>query len=94
MELFWLAVSTIAIGVFGCVAWFWGSNLILDRIYPPRGPNAGDNIRKANQIRPWLFLGPAMLFLGVYLVFPILDSLWRSLHNAGGTEFVGLSNYA
>ena len=51
MELFWLAISTILIGVFGCVAWFWGSNLILDRIYPPRGPNTGDNIRKAGQIR-------------------------------------------
>lgn len=94
MELFWLAIGTIAIGVFGCVAWFWGSNLILDRIYPPRGRNAGDNIRKAGQIRPWLFLGPAILFLGVYLVYPIFDSLWRSLHNARGSEFVGLSNYA
>ena len=94
MELFWLAVSTIAIGVFGCVAWFWGSNWILDRIYSPRGPNAGDNIRKANQIRPWLFMGPAILFLGVYLVYPIFDSLWRSVHNARGTDFVGGSNYA
>ena len=53
MELLWLAVSTIAIGVFGCVAWFWGSNWLLDRIYPPRGAQAGDNIRRANQIRPW-----------------------------------------
>lgn len=94
MELFWLAIGTILIGVFGCVAWFWGSNWILDRIFPPRGPNAGDNIRKANQIRPWLFLGPAILFLGVYLVYPIFDSLWRSLHDARGSEFVGLSNYA
>ena len=94
MELFWLAIGTIVVGVFGCVAWFWGSNWVLDRIYPPRGPNAGDNIRKANQIRPWLFLGPAILFLGVYLVYPIFDSLWRSMHNARGSEFVGLSNYA
>ena len=94
MELFWLAFSTILIGVFGCVAWFWGSNWILDRIYPPRGPDAGDNIRKASQIRPWLFLGPAILFLGVYLVYPIFDSLWRSVHNARGTDFVGGSNYA
>ena len=93
MELFWLAFSTIIVGVFGCVAWFWGSNLILDRIYPPRGPDAGSNIRKANQIRPWLFLGPAILFLSLYLVYPVLDSLWRSLHNANGSRFVGLGNY-
>ena len=94
MDLFWLAIGTIAVGVFGCVAWFWGSNWVLDRIYPARGPKAGDNIRRAGQIRPWLFLGPAILFLGLYLVYPIFDSLWRSLHNARGSEFVGLSNYA
>jgi alpha-glucoside transport system permease protein len=93
MELFWLAISTIAIGVFGCVAWFWGSNMILDMIYPPRGGNAGDNIRKANQIRPWLFLGPAILFLAMYLVYPVIDSFWRSIHNSSGTKFVGAANY-
>jgi alpha-glucoside transport system permease protein len=93
MELLWLAVSTIAIGVFGCVAWFWGSNWLLDRIYPPRGAQAGDNIRRANQIRPWLFLGPAILFLTTYLVYPVLDSFWRSLFNSNGSEFVGLDNY-
>ena len=93
MELLWLAVSTIAIGVFGCVAWFWGSNWLLDRIYPPRGAQAGDNIRRANQIRPWLFLGPAILFLTTYLVYPVLDSFWRSLFNSNGSQFVGLENY-
>ncbi len=93
MELLWLAVSTIVIGVFGCVAWFWGSNWLLDRIFPPRGAQAGDNIRRAGQIRPWLFLGPAILFLGTYLVYPVLDSLWRSLFNSNGSQFVGLDNY-
>ncbi|WP_411837960.1 carbohydrate ABC transporter permease [Paracoccus sp. ME4] len=93
MELLWLAVSTIAIGVFGCVAWFWGSNWLLDRIFPPRGPQAGDNIRRANQIRPWLFLGPAILFLTTYLVYPVIDSFWSSLFNANGSRFVGADNY-
>ena len=93
MDLLWLAASTIVIGVFGCVAWFWGSNWVLDAIYPPRGPNAGDNIRRANVIRPWLFLGPAILFLSLYLVYPVLGSFWASLHNASGSEFVGANNY-
>ena len=31
MELLWLAVSTIAIGVFGCVAWFWKKDGIKKR---------------------------------------------------------------
>ena len=54
---------------------------------------AGDNIRRANQIRPWLFLGPAILFLTTYLVYPVLDSFWRSLFNSNGSQFVGLDNY-
>lgn len=93
MDLFWLAAGTIVTGVFGCVAWFWGSNMILDMLFPPRGANAAANIRKSSAIRPWLFLGPAVLFLGVYLVYPIIDSLWRSLHNSNGSRFVGGANY-
>lgn len=94
MELLLLAVGTIAVGVLGCMAWFWGSNFVLDQLLPPRGPNAGDNIRRAGLIRPWLFLGPAILFLGVYLVYPVLNSIWLSLFNANSSEFVGPSNYS
>ncbi|MUL44167.1 ABC transporter permease subunit [Streptomonospora sp. PA3] len=46
---------------------------------------------------PWLalfFLLPALLFLGIYVVYPILFSVYRSLWDAPGTEFVGLDNYA
>ncbi|MBA4492162.1 sugar ABC transporter permease [Paracoccus sp. S1E-3] len=94
MELLLLAVGTIAVGVLGCMAWFWGSNFVLDQLLPPRGPKAGDNIRRAGLIRPWLFLGPAILFLGVYLVYPVLNSIWLSMFNGSSTEYVGGSNYA
>lgn len=94
MELFLLAIGTIAVGVLGCVAWFWGSNTLLDIIFPPRGPNAGENIRKAGIIRPWLFLGPAIIFLSIYLVYPVINSVWLSLNNSSSTQFVGAYNYA
>lgn len=45
---------------------------------------------------PWLalfFLLPALLFLGIYVVYPILFSVYRSLWDAAGMEFVGLDNY-
>ena len=93
MELFLLAIGTIAAGVLGCVAWFWGSNYVLDLIFPPRGPNAGANIARASVIRPWLFLGPAILFLGVYLVYPVLNSVWLSLNDGSSRNFLGLDNY-
>ncbi|AMY68544.1 carbohydrate ABC transporter permease [Frigidibacter mobilis] len=93
MEQLALASATIVIGIFGCVAWFWGSNWLLDRALPPRGPHAGRNIGRASRVRPWLFLGPALLVLCVYLVWPVFLSIWLSLHDASGQRFVGLGNW-
>ena len=85
---------TILIGVGGCLLYFWGSNLVLDKvIFPAKGANAGQNINRANQVRPWLFLLPAILALGLYLVYPVVASFWRSLFNRSGSDFVGLDNY-
>jgi alpha-glucoside transport system permease protein len=45
---------------------------------------------------PWLalvFLLPALLFLGAYMLYPILFSIYRSLWDALGTQFVGAQNY-
>ena len=89
------AVLTILFGVGGCVAYFYASNLILDKVlFPARGPRAGRNIARANMIRPWLFLMPAMIALGLYLAYPVFATLWLSLHDRFGDNFVGLSNYA
>ena len=87
-------ILTILIGVGGCVAYFFLSNLLLDRvIFPARGPNPGRNINRANLVRPWLFVLPAVLALGLYLVYPVVGSLWRSLFDRTGSDFVGLGNY-
>ena len=86
---------TILVGVFGCVAYFWAANLVLDRvIFPARGPNAGRNINRASAVRPWLFLFPALAALSLYLVYPVAGSLVRSMYNRSGQDFVGLDNYA
>ena len=86
---------TILIGVGGCVAYFYFSNQFLDKVLcPARGPNAGRNINRANLIRPWLFLFPALFALGLYLAYPVIETLRLSLtdRDAGGA-FVGLANY-
>ncbi|SPJ25924.1 carbohydrate ABC transporter permease [Palleronia abyssalis] len=85
---------TILIGVGGCVGYFYLSNLILDRfIFPAKGENIGRNINRANAVRPWLFLFPAMFVLGLYLVYPVVGSFVRSLYGRNPNEFVGLGNY-
>jgi alpha-glucoside transport system permease protein len=91
------AVLTIAIGVGGCIGYFFASNLLIDKvIFPAKGPHAGRNITRANLIRPWLFLLPAIIALGLYLAYPVFATFWLSLHQqrAGNvSEFVGLANY-
>src|SRR5690606_29368104 len=86
---------TIVLGVGGCLAYFWLSNQFLDRVlFPARGPNAGRNINRANQIRPWLFLFPAIFALGLYLAYPVFETLrlFFTDRSAGGA-FVGFDNY-
>ena len=39
--------------------------------------------------------GPALAFLGVFLVYPTLGTIVRSFENKAGTaSFIGLDNYA
>ena len=86
---------TIIVGVSVCVGYFYFSNQFLDKVlYPAKGPKAGHNINRANQIRPWLFLFPAMVALGLYLAYPVFETLRLSLtdRDAGGA-FVGFDNY-
>jgi len=39
------------------------------------------------------FLAPAAIFLGVWIVYPTLTTIWRSFFDESGDEFVGLQNY-
>ncbi len=93
MDVIVYAIVTMVIGVAACAGYFYGTNALLDRIYPDSGENAASNISRANAIRPWLFLAPAMLILGLYLVYPLFNSLVLSFYDARGENWVGLDNY-
>ncbi len=86
---------TIVIGVGGCIGYFYFANQFLDKVlFPPRGENAGRNINRANAIRPWIFLFPAMFALGLYLAYPVFETLRLSLTDRDqGGAFVGFANY-
>src|SRR3954462_8102278 len=75
---------------------------------PPRGPRprlpggpagAGRNFSAwANRHRKWLFAAPAMIFVGVLIVFPLAWTLYLSLTDSQGsvrakTDFIGFENY-
>ena len=45
-------------------------------------------------LRPFVFVGPAIVILLFYIVFPAIRTIFLSFMNRTSTEFVGLRNYA
>ncbi len=89
------ALIAIAIALGGTVAYFWGTNWLLDKFLSTERSSGDeitlrDNLR--SQIRPWLFLFPALLFLTVYLVYPVIETFRLSFFDKNGV-FIGFGNY-
>ncbi len=93
MQQILIALVTMGVGIAGCIAYFWGSNFLLDVIFPAYGKNATHNLRRSSAIRPWLFMGPVIIILTIYLVYPVVNSIYLSFHGSSGEEFIGLDNY-
>jgi alpha-glucoside transport system permease protein len=96
MDQLYSSILIMLLGVAGCAFYFLGSNWVLTIIFPVRNVSTAvmaKNISRAAAVRPWLFLFPALFFLFLYLVYPVFDSVWLSLHDRAGDEFVGAANY-
>ncbi len=50
-------------------------------------------LQKRLGIRPWLYIGPALLLLTAFLVYPSIDTFRRSLLGPDSEKSVGLTNY-
>lgn len=77
------ALLAIVIGSVGIIAIFYALNLLVERL------------PKAWRLRllPWVYVGPSVLLLGAFLVFPALRTLYISFFGNQSEEFVGLQNY-
>ncbi|PKF80703.1 sugar ABC transporter permease [Vibrio sp. vnigr-6D03] len=66
-------------------------------IYPRNGmPSAKRKRSTLRRYTPWLFLLPAMAIFLVYVIYPIIDSIWLSFFEwdgLGEKTWVGLGNY-
>lgn len=78
-----IAVVAIIWGVGGVALLYTVSNLLVEGI--------GGQWRA--RIQPFLFVGPAIAILAWYLAIPTIRTLWASLFDANGVNFVGLNNY-
>ena len=79
-----IAVVALTIGIGGVWGMFYAGNGVVDAL--PR--------RLRDAVRPWLFVGPAILIAGIYIVFPAVRTIWISFFDRTSREFVGLANYA
>jgi alpha-glucoside transport system permease protein len=91
------AAFAIAVALAGLFAYFWGTNWLLDKYLASDARTEGDVITRRDslksKIRPWLFMFPALLFLSVYLVFPVIETFRLSFFDNSGRRFIGLANY-
>lgn len=73
----------VAAGVGGIAAWFLATEFLL-RFLPDR---------LQTRLRPWLYIAPAVLILGAYLVYPSLNTVYLSVFDKRSEVFVGWENY-
>ncbi|OWO93842.1 alpha-glucoside ABC transporter permease [Rhizobium esperanzae] len=90
------ALGVVVAAVVACSAYFYFSNKILDFALPVKDGDiraASRNLNRRAVIRPWLFLGPALFLLFVYLVYPVVATFILSFYDRTGQQFVGVANY-
>ena len=73
----------IAVGVGGVFTLYWAMNKAVD-LFPAR-------IREG--VRPYVFVGPCLVILAVFLVYPVINTLLISFKDLNGQEWVGVDNF-
>jgi alpha-glucoside transport system permease protein len=76
-------VVALVVGILGVWALFWGMDQLVNLL--PR--------RAATAVRPFAFVGPAIVLLGFYLVYPAVNTAILSLQDARSKSFIGFDNY-
>jgi len=77
------ALIAIVGGIGGAMLLYWILNKLAESL---KG-------RWEDRIKPWMFAGPAILAIGVYLIYPAIVTIQYSFANADSSEYIGLRNY-
>ncbi|WP_411284631.1 carbohydrate ABC transporter permease [Lapillicoccus sp.] len=78
------ALLAVIAGVGGALILYWFLNKVVERL-----PN-----RTEDKVKPFVFIGPAVLLVSLFLLYPAIRTILLSLANAQSTAFVGLANYS
>ncbi len=78
-----IAIVAIIWGVGGVALLFLVADWLVNRT----------PLHVARRLQPFVFVGPALVILAWYLLFPTIRSLYLSFFDAYSKEFVGFANY-
>jgi alpha-glucoside transport system permease protein len=77
------ALLAIVGGVGAALLLFWILNKLVEML-PPKWEE---------RLKPWVFIGPAVAAIGLFLVYPAIRTFILSFANAQSTAWVGTENY-
>jgi alpha-glucoside transport system permease protein len=78
-----IVLVAVVVGVGGIFFLFWAMNRAVS--YLPARFREG--------VRPYIFVGPCLVILSVFLIYPVINTILVSFKDATSTNFVGLDNF-
>lgn len=77
------ALLAVVAGVGGAMVLYWALNKVVERL-----PG-----KTEERVKPWVFIGPAVILVALILVYPAMRTILLSFANSGSTAYVGFANY-
>jgi alpha-glucoside transport system permease protein len=78
-----IVLVAVLVGVVGIFILYWGMDFTVNHLPA--------SFRES--IRPWVFVGPALVILAIFLAYPAINTIYLSFLDARSEGFVGLQNY-
>ncbi len=78
------AALAIVAGVGGMFVFYWLFNTLVERL----------SQRWERRIKPYVFVAPAVAIVGLFLVYPVIQTIMFSFANRDSTAWVGFENYS
>jgi alpha-glucoside transport system permease protein len=73
----------VVVGVGGVFLLYWGMNRAIE-LLPERFVEG---------VKPYVFVGPCLVILAVFLIYPVINTILISFKDARSESFVGLDNF-
>ena len=78
-----IVLVAVLVGVVGVFTLYWAMDFMVNHL----------PAQFRESIRPWVFVGPALVILAIFLAYPAINTIYLSFLDARSQDFVGLENY-